>query len=241
MSGSGGPASDTSMALRVLWQDDVLCAFDKPSGWLVHRGWGTDAHTAVDQARAQLGRDVYPVHRLDRQTSGVWLVALRADIAARAQTAFEAGQVHKRYLALVRGETPLEGDVHSPLPRREGGPPVPALTRFRRLAHECVAPRSVSWIEALPVTGRPHQIRRHLKHASHPLLGDANYGRGDLNRAFRARFGLCRLALHASALSLPHPVDGRRVHICAPLPDDLAAPLRQMGFDLDAEGEPRGG
>lgn len=221
----------------VLWQDDALCAFHKPSGWLVHRGWGRDAWTAVDQARAQLGAEVYPLHRLDRQTSGVWVVALRPEVATRAQAAFEAGEVEKRYLALVRGHTPPAGEVDAALPRREGGPAVASRSRYRRIAAVDCEPREVSWVEVSPLTGRPHQVRRHMKHIHHPLIGDANYGKGDLNRAFRAHYGLERLALHASSLSMPHPEGGGVLQIHAPLPDDLRVPMRRMGFELDAQGE----
>jgi tRNA pseudouridine65 synthase len=210
----------------------VLLAVDKPSGLLVHRGWGRDATTLVDQVRETLGVEVvHPLHRLDRQTSGVVLFALNADVARSMRDAFESSAVEKRYLALVRGVAPESGRVDHPIPRREGGPRVPAVTDFRRVGQAPTEPRHVSLVEALPRTGRLHQVRRHLKHVDHHVIGDANYGKGAINRALAERYGLRRMALHASALTLPHPGKGELLTVAAPLPADLGEPLGRMGFD----------
>ena len=175
--------------------------------------------------RDLVGRHVHPVHRLDRATSGVLVMALSPDAARALSAAWEAG-VRKRYVALVRGLAPEEGVVDHPVPRTEGGPRVPAVTWFRRLA-ALEGPYSV--VEAEPRTGRLHQIRRHMKHLSHPLIGDVNYGKGEHNRLFRERWGLRRLALHASAMVFPHPRTGAEVFVVAPPPDDLAGPLERLG------------
>ena len=197
--------------LNVLYQDDVLLAVNKPSGLLVHRGWGRDETVLVDQVREALGVPVvHPLHRLDRQTSGVVLFALNPDVAARMGDAFESGAVEKRYLALVRGVAPDQGRIDHPLPRREGGPRVPAVTEFRRLAEAATEPRHVSVVEAIPRTGRLHQVRRHLKHIDHHVIGDANYGKGAVNRALAERYGLGRMALHAARLTFRAPGDGGR-------------------------------
>lgn len=177
------------------------------------------------------GAVVHPLHRLDRQTSGVVLFALNAEIAAWMGHAFEAGDVEKRYLALVRGVAPDEGRIDHPIPRQEDGPRVPAVTEFRRLAEAATEPRHVSLVEAIPRTGRLHQIRRHLKHINHHVIGDANYGKGALNRALAERYGLRRMALHAASITFRHPLSGDHVTIDAPLPPDLVAPLTRMGFD----------
>jgi tRNA pseudouridine65 synthase len=132
--------------------------------------------------------------------------------------------------------------IDHPLPRREDGPRVPARTEYRRLATVTVPLRQgearrepcYSLLEARISTGRLHQIRRHLKHIAHPVLGDVNYGRSEHNRLCRDRFGLARLALHAALLAVDHPATGARVSFQAPLPADLAQPLRRMGFDLPA-------
>jgi len=220
-----------SAVLSVLYQDDDLLVVDKPSGLVVHRGWGRDGQVVMTLARELAGRHVYPVHRLDRGTSGVLVLALTAAAAGALGEAFEAGRVRKRYLALVRGIPPEAGIVDHPIPRTPGGPRVPAITRFRRLATF----ERYALLEAVPETGRLHQIRRHLKHISHPVIGDVRYGKGEHNRLFRTRFGLYRLALHAAEVSLEHPASGAPSSFQAPLPADLAGPLAAMGLAPLAE------
>jgi tRNA pseudouridine65 synthase len=215
----------------VLYRDDSLLVLSKPSGLLVHRGWGRDRITLVDLVRDQLDAGkVHPAHRLDRGTSGTVLFALDPTTAAAITESFERGEVVKTYLALVRGRPPDRGEVDHPLPRRPDGPTVPARTEYRRLHSAATEPRHVSLVEAATSSGRLHQVRRHLKHISHPLIGDANYGKGPLNRAFEERYGLARLALHAHRLELIHPASGQQLAIEAPLPDDLGDPLARMGF-----------
>jgi tRNA pseudouridine65 synthase len=192
----------------------------------VHRGWGSDAVVAMTVLRDQLGRFVYPVHRLDRGTSGALAFALDPTTARLLHSMFDEGRVHKRYLALVRGAPPDSGIIDHPIPNKPDGPRVPAVTEFRRLA----TVGRFSLVEAEPRTGRLHQIRRHLKHLGHPLVGDVNYGRGEINRLFREQYGLRRLALHARALSFDHPHTGALVAVRVPLPDDLREPLARVGF-----------
>lgn len=218
------------MTLPFLYRDGVLAAVNKPSGLAVHRGAAQDRIVALQVVRDQVGRHVHAVHRLDRATSGALLFALDPETARRLGEAFEAGEVEKRYLALVRGIPPEQGVIDHPIPRVEDGPRVPAVTEFRRLA---VFER-YALVEARPLTGRLHQIRRHFKHLSHPLIGDVRYGKGDHNRLFRDRFGLHRLALHALELGFDHPETGERMRIVAPVPEDLAGPLRAMGMLPDS-------
>lgn len=216
--------------LPILYRDERVAIFAKPSGLLVHRGWGNDDIVAVELARDAIGARVHPVHRLDRATSGALLFALDPECAAALGRVFEAGQVEKVYLALVRGVAPEELVVDHPVPKSEDGPRVPAITAFRR-RH---AGERWSLVEARPRTGRLHQIRRHLKHISHPIVGDVNYGKGDVNRLFRERDGLRRLALHAAALRFTHPFTGEPVNVVAPLPEDLAGPFRGLGIPEEA-------
>lgn len=213
------------MRLEVLHSDDRLVAFAKPSGLLVHRGWGSDPVVFVDLAERMLGRKVFPVHRLDRATSGVLLVALDATTAAALCAQFEQGLTRKRYVALVRGIPPESGSIDHPIPRREGGPRVPAVTDFARL----YALERYAVVEARPRTGRLHQVRRHLKHISHPIIGDVNYGKGEHNRLFREQYALTRLALHAAELVVTHPETGVPLRLEAPLPEDLRGPLDRLG------------
>ncbi len=215
----------------ILHEDAHLLVVDKPSGTLVHRGWGDDELTLVDLVRAVTRAPVaYPIQRLDRGASGAVLFARDASLARSLAKAQARGEIIKHYIALVRGEAPDAALIDHAIPRRPGGPRVDAVTEVRRVATASCEPRAVSLVEATPRTGRLHQIRRHLKHLGHPLLGDANYGKGELNRAFAARYGLDRLALHARTISLVHPVTCARLVITSPTPDDLAAPMRAMGL-----------
>jgi tRNA pseudouridine65 synthase len=209
-----------------LYRDDALVGVAKPSGMAVHRGWSRERIVVLTEVRNRLGRPVFPVHRLDRATSGALVLALDPGTARGLQEQFIAGGVAKRYLALVRGIPPEQGVIDHPVPRSPHGPRVPAVTEFRRLATF----ERYALLEVVPRTGRLHQIRRHLKHVSHPLIGDVRYGKGEHNRLFRDRFGLHRLALHALELAFDHPADGRRLRLVAPVPEDLAGPLRAMGM-----------
>lgn len=214
--------------LPILHLDDCLVAVAKPSGMAVHRGLSQERIVLLTVVRDQIGRHVYPVHRLDRSTSGVVVFALDSGTARAVQERFEAGAVRKRYIALVRGITPESGVIDHPVPRSPDGPRVPAVTEYRRLGTF----ERYSLLEVLPRTGRLHQIRRHLKHVSHPLVGDVKYGKGEHNRLFRERFGLHRLALHALEIGFEHPGDGLAFRAAAPLPEDLAGPLLAMGLPV---------
>ena len=213
--------------LSILYRDDALLIVNKPAGLVVHRGWATDRVTLLDLARDAIGAWVYPMHRLDRQTSGALVFALSPEIAHVLEQALSQGRVEKRYLALVRGMTPDSSRIDHPLAKEKGKTKLPSLTEVRRLAHfevendETGVSRRYSWLEARPLTGRPHQIRRHLKHISHPIVGDVRYGKAEHNRLFRRRFGLDRMVLHAARLEFEHPVDGRALAVEAPLPAEL--------------------
>ena len=213
--------------IEVLHVDEDLAVVHKASGLLVHRGWGSDSVVAMTLLRDHLGRYVYPVHRLDRSTSGVLVFALSSEGARALQEQFEGGTVQKRYLALVRGHTPEEGTIDHPLARDKDSERRPAVTDFRRLGTF----ERYSLVEARPRTGRLHQIRRHFKHISHHLIGDVRYGKGEHNRYFRERFGLHRLALHALSIAFEHPRSGENLCFRAGPPKDLAEPLEAMGFD----------
>lgn len=224
---------DHPLTGRILHRDASVLVLDKPSGLLVHRGWGRDRVTLVDQVRDLLGAErVHPVQRLDRGTSGVIAFALSTEVARRLEEATAAGALRKEYRALVRGTPPARVTVDHPIARRPGGPRVEATTHFETLQTVEAEPRHLSWVAAWLTHGRLHQVRRHLKHLSHPVIGDANYGKGPLNRAIAARYGLRRLALHATTLTLPHPDTGEEHRFTAPVPDDLRAPLSRLGFDL---------
>ena len=218
--------------LNILYLDDYLASVDKPAGLLVHRT-GLDAgetRFALQMLRDQLGRPVWPVHRLDKGTSGVLLFALQAEVARTLGQAFEQGHaLRKTYHAVVRGWPAEQGEIDHPLRRmpddaRNGREEVQAAqTLYRRLARyelplaqgNFPATRA-ALVELQPLTGRRHQLRRHMKHIAHPILGDATHGKGPLNRAVASHLGLQRLWLHAARLVLTHPVTGEPLTIESP-------------------------
>ena len=213
-------------SIDVLYCDDTVVVVDKPSGLSVHRGDDQGSTFALNLTRDAIGQWVYPVHRLDRATSGVLVFALSSEHARALQESLGERSFHKTYLALVRGTPPERGVIDSPMAKREGGPDVESITEYESLF---VSDRRLSLVEARPQTGRRHQIRRHLRRIDHPIAGDVNYGNGADNRRYRAELGLYRLALHAKRLSFLHPASGERVTFESPVPEDLAEPLRRIG------------
>jgi len=221
--------------LSILYRDDALLIVNKPAGIVVHRGWANDRVTLLDVARDTVGSWVYPAHRLDRQTSGALIFGLSSEVARRLERELAQARVHKRYLALVRGMTPDSCFIDHPLAKEKGKEKLPSQTEVRRLSFFEVAndetgiTRRYSWVEARPLTGRPHQIRRHLKHISHPIVGDVRYGKAEHNHLFRRRFGLERMVLHSAHVALSHPLDGRALEVDAPLPPELVGLLKSLG------------
>ncbi len=191
----------------------------KPPGLLVHRT-GLDAFEtrfALQMLRGQLGRHVWPVHRLDKGTSGVLVFALSAQAARHLGQQFDDGAVQKTYHAMVRGWPPEAGAVDHPLRRVDDfgnlGPAQSAHTQYRRLARYALPLRDRAFpttrcalVELQPSTGRQHQLRRHCKHIAHPIVGDATHGKGPLNRALAQLLGQQRLWLQAHTLCVEHPV-----------------------------------
>ena len=212
------PAPDGAEAIRVLYQDEWLAVVDKPAGLMAHASAmarGEDDFL-VDRLRAQFGRPVHLVHRLDRATSGCLLVAFDAGTAAALGATFMSRAVRKDYLAVCRGWPEWPDDeflLDYPLDGGPGKPEKkPALTRFLRLGRAELAWPSTTHetsryalLQCSPQTGRFRQIRRHLKHLSHHLIGDSSHGDGRHNRQFRMQ-GVHRMLLHAWSLRLAHPV-----------------------------------
>jgi tRNA pseudouridine65 synthase len=221
--------------LDILYRDDYLAAVAKPPGLLVHRTALDRGETrfALQMLRDQLGQPVWPVHRLDKGTSGVLLFALDASTASRLGQAFESGPgPRKTYVAMVRGWPADDGLIDHPLKRMpddmrsERMQVQEAQTRYRTLtrgelplAQGQFANTRVAQIELQPLTGRRHQLRRHMKHIAHPIVGDATHGKGPLNRAVAELIGLQRLWLHAWQLELEHPASGQALCITSPLPE----------------------
>jgi tRNA pseudouridine65 synthase len=232
------PGNKSAPPLTVLYQDEHYVAIDKPSGLLVHRSpISRDRVFALQRLRDQLRRHVYPVHRLDRATSGVLLFGLSSEAARRAVTAFTEQAVHRQYLAVARGWTESAGLIDHPVTDEEGnGKPQPARTRYQRLA-TVELPVAVdryptsrySLLSVQPETGRRQQIRKHFKHVSHHLIGDTTHGNGRHNRFFREHLGIGRLLLMARQLHFTHPYTGRAVMLEAPLDDAWLRVYRLFG------------
>ncbi|EAS63035.1 tRNA pseudouridine(65) synthase TruC [Photobacterium angustum] len=222
------------MELEILYRDDYLIAVNKPAGMLVHRSW-LDSHETVfvmQTLRDQIGQHVFPLHRLDRPTSGVLLFGLSSEIASQMMPLFAGRDMHKTYHAVVRGwikeaavlDYPLKVELDKIADKNasEEKEAQPAVTAYEPLATVetdiAVGRYSTSrycLVEMKPETGRKHQLRRHMHHLSHHIIGDVNHGDGRHNRMFREHYDCHRLMLHASRLQFDHPITGEAIDIRA--------------------------
>lgn len=236
--------------IEILYQDDDLVVVNKPAGMLVHRSW-LDSHETVfvmTALRDLLGRHVYPVHRLDRPTSGALLFALSSEVARILSVQFEQHTVEKSYLAVVRGYLTGGGRIDYPLKVKldkiadkfadTDKAPETAITDYHNLA-TCELPiistpryttSRYSLMSLTPITGRKHQLRRHMTHLFHPIVGDTTHGDTAQNRAVAEFTGVSRLLLHAQSLVFDD-VQGRRVKVVAPLDEGFGRVVTMMGWN----------
>lgn len=227
------------MQLEIIYQDDHLVAINKPHGLLVHRTrLANDADEfALQLLRDQLGRRVFPNHRLDRKTGGVLLFGLNEEVHIAMQKAFADKLIDKRYLAIVRGYTEDEGIIDYPL-KKENGTIQEAITRYKTLdrteldlpfgKHET---SRYSLLEVNPLTGRYHQIRKHLDHIHHPIIGDRPHGCNKQNKLFKEKFQLMTMMLHAKELSFTHPVTKESITISAGIQDEFQRMILLMNIN----------
>jgi tRNA pseudouridine65 synthase len=230
--------------LRLVLTHERYLVVAKPSGMAVHRTRGSNGVPLLQRLRDQLGQMVYPAHRLDRGTSGAQIMALDADAQRQLAHLFELGQVDKTYLAVVRGWPPTTSLVDHPL-RRLDDDGVPLDDGRRQEAHSritCLATTELpvaldrfpttryALVRVEPDEGRRHQVRRHLKHSSHPIIGDTTYGKGLHNRFFREQFGADRLLLHAHELRFNDPFDGSTRIVTVDPPKDFSEPTLAAGL-----------
>ncbi len=241
--------------LEILYQDEHLVAINKPSGLLVHRSMidKTETEFALQLVRDQIGHYVYPIHRLDKPTSGVLIFALTKEMAKAMSELFKSHDSEKEYIAIVRGYIDESGTVDYALKEQldkmtdkkaqQDKEAQEAVTEFKRLAIvELPYPVSrykvarYSLVKLFPKTGRKHQLRRHMKHLMHPIVGDTTHGRGEHNRLFREKLDCHRLLLHANAISFVHPLSKQKLRIEAKM--DAVFESLFKGFDWDGIKEP---
>ena len=237
--------------LEILYQDDCLVAINKPTALLVHRSL-IDKRSqtfALQLTRDQIGQRVYPIHRLDKPTSGVLVFALSSEMAKRLSLQFTERGVGKTYHALVRGYTEPTGHINHALVEQldkiadadadQNKSAQEAVTDYRNIT-QIELPFAVgryptarySWVELSPKTGRKHQLRRHMKHIFHPIVGDTSHGDGRHNTFVRKQFDCHRLMLHASKMDFLHPETELPTSISANRPDDMNRILNAMGLQI---------
>lgn len=203
--------------LEILFHDEDICIINKAPGHVVHKTRGAGDSPVILQAlRDQIGKVVYPVHRLDRATSGCLTFALNSKTTSKLQEEFYVGSSIKKYTALCRGHLDSEGIFDREL-SNEKKVKQTAITKYRVIQEF----KNLSLLEIELLTGRKHQIRRHLAHAGHHIVGDINYGKGWLNRRLREENNFYRMFLHCHFLSFIHPNTGKRISLNCNLSDEL--------------------
>jgi tRNA pseudouridine65 synthase len=237
------------MEMPIIFQDQDLVIINKPSGLLVHRtkmDFG-ETKSAVNYLSDQIGHKLFPVHRLDKPTSGVLIFAKSSEIARIMQVEFVECRVQKKYLTVVRGIPQHEVTIDHPLKEEldniadklanKNKPPQEALTHVKFLASvelpiqvDKYPTTQYSLVEAKPVTGRKHQIRRHLRHINHPIIGDVNYGSSKHNRFFQSEYKIRKLLLACTEISFIHPKTNLQITVKASLPEDFCDVMKKLGW-----------
>ena len=242
--------SPAPVELDIVYQDAYLVAVNKPAGMLVHRSW-LDKHETqfvMQTLRDQIGQHVFPLHRLDRPTSGVLVFALSSEVAAKVMPMFAEHEMQKTYHAIVRGWIEQEGVLDYALKveldkiadkfATQEKEAQQAVTAYKPLA-KVEVPYSTGkfpttrycLMEMQPQTGRKHQLRRHMAHLRHPIVGDTTHGDGKHNKLYREKFDSRRLLLHASELRFVHPLTGKEVIIRARIDDTWQQLFPRFGWD----------
>lgn len=235
--------------LEIIFQDEHLVVINKPANLLTHRSLIDKRETlfALQLLRDQLNQYVYPIHRLDKPTSGILVFALTPDLARILSQQMQQQQIKKHYLAIVRGFCDDHGVIDYALKEvldkmtdaraKSDKPAQMAITHYRSLA-QTELPYTVgkynsarySLLKLSPETGRKHQLRRHMKHIHHPIIGDTRYGRGEHNRFFRNQFNCHRLLLHAYELHMQHPLENKSIVLRAKMDEVFLSVIEAMGW-----------
>ncbi|WP_294239108.1 pseudouridine synthase [uncultured Chryseobacterium sp.] len=228
--------------LEILYRDEYLVAINKPSGMLVHKSFyaGTADTYAVQELKKQIGQKVHPVHRLDRKTSGVLLFTLDKETLRTMSDQFATREVEKKYIAILRGWAKEEETIDYDLVN-ENEVKQNAVTYYRRLqTSEIDLPflkhqtSRYCLVEAIPETGRFHQLRKHFKHILHPILGCRKHGCNKQNKLLLQTFNMTRMPLHALQLTFTHPVSDERITVTATIDEEFKNVGDLLGLDLNA-------
>jgi len=240
--------------LEIIYQDNYLVAINKPANLLTHRSLidKNETQFAVQMLRDQINQYVYPIHRLDKPTSGVLVFALTKEIARTLSQQMSDQQFKKQYLTIVRGYCDDKGVIDYALKEildkmtdaraKKDKDAQSAITHYETMSR-VELPFAVgkynsarySLLKLNPETGRKHQLRRHLKHIHHPIIGDTRYGRGEHNRFFRTQFNVHRLLLHAYKLQLIHPVYNDRLALTAKVDEEFLTVMQKMELHYDSD------
>ena len=224
--------------LEILFEDEDFVAINKPHGLLVHKSSiaADTSEFALQLLRDQIGKKVYPAHRLDRKTAGVLLFSLNKEMDSAIQTAFSQNLIKKEYLAVLRGHTDPEGTIDYPL-KKENGTIQEALTNYQTLATTEIDlpfgkfPTSrYSLVLAKPETGRMHQLRRHFAHIFHPIIGDRPHGCNKQNKLWKETFQHDTMLLHAKSLTFTHPKTQENIFIQAQIQPEFERALAILGI-----------
>jgi len=222
------------MNLEITYQDDYIIAISKPNNVLVHHSFHSrnvsEEKSLLQLLDAQIGGKFYPIHRLDRKTSGIILLAKKTEYVAKFQQLFADNKIQKTYFGIVRGHAPVTKIIDSPVKGRDGKVHKEALTHLKMIQKVVleipVKPYDTSrysLVELQPKTGRMHQLRVHMNKISHPLIGDTKYGDKNHDMMFLNNFGWENLFLHARNLEFIHPFTKEQLSLHASFPEDWIA------------------
>ncbi|MBQ20734.1 MAG: pseudouridine synthase [Flavobacteriales bacterium] len=233
------PAIDT---IEIVYEDDLLVVVNKPNNYLIHQSHyarNITETTLLEFLQQQLGFPLFPVHRLDRKTSGILLLVKDKSFVAPFQALFTNNRITKKYFAIVRGFSPPAGKIDSPVKNDDTGVYKAALTHYTTVSsieldipvHPYEKSR-YSLMELLPKTGRMHQLRKHLNKINHPIVGDCKYGDRFHNRMYETQFNCHYLFLHAQKIELEHPLSHQKMIFTANFPEDWLKLFNEFNWQL---------
>ncbi|MBK6952635.1 MAG: pseudouridine synthase [Crocinitomicaceae bacterium] len=232
--------------IEIVFEDDLIIGVNKPNNFLIHQSHyarNIVEITLLQKLESQLGYPLYPLHRLDRKTSGILLLLKNKNHVAKFQELFSNNTIQKTYYAIVRGFSPASGVIDSPIKEDDTGIYKEALTTFETLAQiELPIPVNLhntsrySLVKLMPHTGRMHQLRKHMNKINHPIIGDPKYGDRFHNRTFEKEFGSTYLLLHARQVEFIHPISQQKMKLIADFTDNWKMLLNtffgRFRFDL---------